>query len=92
MARSKLLTLSAFVDEKGNEPISYVSGPNLAPLTVRRISTLCVMNSRRISRLTRRNGEGRLTAATKTVFLTRRKRDIKATRREEEQTSLHITE
>lgn len=41
---------------KGEETtaVSYVFGPNVAPLTVRRISSLCVMNSRRISRLTRR--------------------------------------
>lgn len=44
---------------KETSAVSDVFGPNVAPFTVRRISSLRVMNSRRIGRLTCGDGGGR---------------------------------
>lgn len=62
---------------KETSAVLCVSGPNVAPLTVRRISSLHVMNSRRTGCFIGEDRGRRLTAATKTVFLIRRRKRSK---------------
>lgn len=90
--RTELLRSSASVEEKGNKCCFIRLCRNVAPLTVRRISSLRVMNSRRISRLTRARWGRQPDCCYQNSFPYTGKRNIKDGRRKEEQTSLLLTE
>lgn len=76
--RRQTLEIVSDCQRERKQALFYSSlAQNVAPLTVRRISSARVMNSRRISRLTREDGGGRPTAATKTLSLTRGRRRSK---------------
>lgn len=90
--RTELLKSSASVEEKGNKCCFIRLCPNVAPLSVRRISSLRVINSRRISCLTRARWGRQPDCCYQNSFPHTEERSIKDRRRKEEQTSLPLTE